>query len=147
MPAQAELDVLLQKATRRRLAKFDELRGKVTQTGEFWDVVVITAADKKQELAYQQQLSEKLKRKELPLGVHYHVFVDPPGPKIGNGGSTLHVLQCLEEIYGDKWTSLIIIIIHSDTDRCQVAVPDGGKSTYSRGASHICGLHLPLFLG
>uniref|UniRef100_A0A8C4XYS1 Fucose-1-phosphate guanylyltransferase n=1 Tax=Gopherus evgoodei TaxID=1825980 RepID=A0A8C4XYS1_9SAUR len=114
MPAQAELDVLLQKATRRRLAKFDELRGKVTQTGEFWDVVVITAADKKQELAYQQQLSEKLKRKELPLGVHYHVFVDPPGPKIGNGGSTLHVLQCLEEIYGDKWTSLIIIIIHSD---------------------------------
>uniref|UniRef100_A0A8C3T8Z3 GDP-fucose pyrophosphorylase domain-containing protein n=1 Tax=Chelydra serpentina TaxID=8475 RepID=A0A8C3T8Z3_CHESE len=113
MPAEAALDVLLQEATRRRLAKFDELRGKVTQTGEFWDVVVITAADKKQELAYQQQLSEKLKRKELPLGVHYHVFVDPPGPKIGNGGSTLHVLQCLEEMYGDKWTSLTIILIHS----------------------------------
>lgn len=52
-------------------------------TGEFWDVVVITAVDKKQETAYQQQLSEKLKRKELPLGVDYHVFVDPPGPKIG----------------------------------------------------------------
>ncbi|CAM5162376.1 unnamed protein product [Natator depressus] len=113
MPAEAELEVLLQEATRRRLAKFDRLRGKVTQTGEFWDVVVITAADKKQELAYQQQLSEKLKRKELPLGVHYHVFVDPPGPKIGNGGSTLHVLQCLEEMYGDKWTSVNIIIIHS----------------------------------
>lgn len=46
-------------------------------------MVVITAADKKQEIAYQQQLSEKLARKELPLGVHYHVFVDPPGPKIG----------------------------------------------------------------
>lgn len=53
------------------------------QTGEFWDVVVITAVDKKQEIAYQKQLSEKLKRKELPLGVDYHVFADPPGPKIG----------------------------------------------------------------
>lgn len=52
-------------------------------TGKFWDVVVITAADEKQELAYKQQLSEKLKRKELPLGVNYHVFTDPPGTKIG----------------------------------------------------------------
>ncbi|XP_074858668.1 fucose-1-phosphate guanylyltransferase isoform X2 [Carettochelys insculpta] len=57
MSAEEELDVLLQEATRRRLAKFDELRG--------------------------------------------------------NGGSTLHVLQCLEEMYGDKWTSLTIILIHS----------------------------------
>ncbi|XP_006130459.2 fucose-1-phosphate guanylyltransferase isoform X1 [Pelodiscus sinensis] len=113
MPTEEELDIRLQQATRRRLAKFDELRGKVTQAREFWDAVVITAADQKQQLAYEQQLSEKLKRKELPLGVHYHVFVDPPGPKIGNGGSTLHVLQCLEEMYGDTWTSLTIILIHS----------------------------------
>uniref|UniRef100_A0A8D0L5X9 Fucose-1-phosphate guanylyltransferase n=1 Tax=Sphenodon punctatus TaxID=8508 RepID=A0A8D0L5X9_SPHPU len=86
---------------------------KAIQTGEFWDVVVITAVDKKQELAYQQQLADKLKRKELPLGVHYHVFTDPPGPKIGNGGSTLHVLRCLEEQYGDKWKSFTIMLIHS----------------------------------
>lgn len=51
--------------------------------GEFWDIVAITAADEKQELAYKQQLSEKLKKKELPLGVQYHVFVDPAGAKIG----------------------------------------------------------------
>ncbi|XP_042320256.1 fucose-1-phosphate guanylyltransferase, partial [Sceloporus undulatus] len=87
--------------------------GRTVQTGEFWDTIVITAVDKKQEIAYQQQLSAKLKRKELPLGVDYHVFVDPPGPKIGNGGSTLHVLQCLEEHYGDKWDSLTVLLIHS----------------------------------
>ena len=51
--------------------------------GEFWDIVVITAADEKQKLAYKQQLSEKLKKKELPLGVQYHVFADPSGAKIG----------------------------------------------------------------
>lgn len=51
--------------------------------GKFWDVVALTAADEKQELAYKQQLSEKLKRKELPLGVQYHVFTDPAGTKIG----------------------------------------------------------------
>ncbi|NXC17486.1 FPGT guanylyltransferase, partial [Corythaeola cristata] len=32
---------------------------------------------------------------------------------LGNGGSTLHVLQCLEDLYGDKWTSLIVLLIHS----------------------------------
>ncbi|NXR12910.1 FPGT guanylyltransferase, partial [Semnornis frantzii] len=31
----------------------------------------------------------------------------------GNGGSTLHVLQCLEELYGDKWTSFTVLLIHS----------------------------------
>ncbi|NXT26974.1 FPGT guanylyltransferase, partial [Syrrhaptes paradoxus] len=62
---------------------------------------------------YRQQLAEKLRRGELPLGPRYHVFVDPPGPKIGNGGSTLHVLQCLEDLYGDKWTSFTVLLIHS----------------------------------
>ena len=57
--------------------------GKSMAAGEFWDIVAITAADEKQELAYKQQLSEKLKKKELPLGVQYHVFVDPAGAKIG----------------------------------------------------------------
>ncbi|NXK53461.1 FPGT guanylyltransferase, partial [Chauna torquata] len=65
------------------------------------------------EVAYRRQLSAKLGRGELPLGVRYHVFVDPPGPKIGNGGSTLHVLRCLENLYGDKWTSFIVLLIHS----------------------------------
>uniref|UniRef100_A0A8C5SME5 Fucose-1-phosphate guanylyltransferase n=1 Tax=Laticauda laticaudata TaxID=8630 RepID=A0A8C5SME5_LATLA len=113
MSLAGEAEARRRRMTRKRLEKFAELRGKTVQTGEFWDVVVITAVDKKQEIAYQKQLSEKLKRKELPLGVDYHVFADPPGPKIGNGGSTLHALRCLEEHYGDKWDTLTIILIHS----------------------------------
>ncbi|NWH90042.1 FPGT guanylyltransferase, partial [Aegithalos caudatus] len=31
----------------------------------------------------------------------------------GNGGSTLHALQCLEEQYGDQWTSFTVLLIHS----------------------------------
>ena len=27
----------------------------------------------------------------------YYVFADPKGPKIGNGGATLHVLEQLEQ--------------------------------------------------
>ncbi|XP_021568648.1 fucose-1-phosphate guanylyltransferase, partial [Carlito syrichta] len=87
--------------------------GKPVSAGEFWDIVAITAADEQQEFAYKQQLSEKLKRKELPLGVQYHVFVDPAGAKIGNGGSTLCALRCLEKLYGDKWNSFTILLIHS----------------------------------
>ncbi|XP_024421243.2 fucose-1-phosphate guanylyltransferase isoform X1 [Desmodus rotundus] len=106
-------DVSLREATQRKLRRFSEMRGKPVATGEFWDIVAITAADEKQEFAYKQQLSEKLKKKELPLGVQYHVFVDPAGAKIGNGGSTFCVLRCLEKLYGDKWNSFTILLIHS----------------------------------
>ncbi|XP_036746121.2 fucose-1-phosphate guanylyltransferase isoform X2 [Manis pentadactyla] len=105
--------VSLREATQRKLRRFSELRGKPVADGEFWDIVAITAADKNQELAYKQQLSEKLKKKELPLGVQYHVFVDPAGAKIGNGGSTLCSLQSLEKLYGDKWNYFTILLIHS----------------------------------
>ncbi|NXA03878.1 FPGT guanylyltransferase, partial [Sapayoa aenigma] len=63
--------------------------------------------------AFREQLAEKLRRGELPRGVRFHVCADPPGLKIGNGGSTLHALQYLEELYGDKWTSFTVLLIHS----------------------------------
>ncbi|KAM9238789.1 fucose-1-phosphate guanylyltransferase [Leptosomus discolor] len=113
MPAAGERSAARREATGRRLARFAALRGKAARPGEFWDVVAVTAADAEQARAYRRQLAEKLRGGELPLGVRYHVFVDPPGPKIGNGGSTLHVLQCLEELYGDKWTSFVVLLIHS----------------------------------
>lgn len=53
------------------------------QPGEFWDVVVVTAVDVSQRDSYELQIREKVDRKELPLGVHYKVFSDPPGSKIG----------------------------------------------------------------
>lgn len=57
--------------------------GKEVQTDEFWDLVVITSGDEDQRSAYEIQITEKLERKELPLGISYHVFADPPGCKIG----------------------------------------------------------------
>ncbi len=53
------------------------------QPGEFWDVVVVTAVDESQKDAYELQISEKADRKELPVGIQYKVFSDPPGSKIG----------------------------------------------------------------
>ena len=68
----------------------------------FWDIVVITALDEGQKHAYDIQLRSKLSRGELPLGVEYHVFYDPPGPKIGNGGSVLVTIGDLLKIYGEE---------------------------------------------
>ncbi|XP_066453884.1 fucose-1-phosphate guanylyltransferase isoform X1 [Eleutherodactylus coqui] len=99
--------------SRRRLAQYSGLRGREAQPGEFWDVVVITAADRQQERAYQRQIADKVARKELPLGVRYHVFSDPPGPKIGNGGSTLYALRCLQRLYPRELDSYTVILIHA----------------------------------
>ncbi|XP_041861495.1 fucose-1-phosphate guanylyltransferase [Melanotaenia boesemani] len=103
----------LQTSTKEKLRKLNSLRGREVQPGEFWDVVVITAVDGSQREAYELQISEKLDRKELPLGTHYKVFSDPPGSKIGNGGSTLYALQQLNDIYGKALNTMRVILIHA----------------------------------
>ncbi|XP_072245772.1 fucose-1-phosphate guanylyltransferase [Leuresthes tenuis] len=103
----------LQTATREKLRKFNSLRGLEVQPGVFWDVVVVTAVDGSQREAYELQISEKIDRKELPLGTHYKVFSDPPGSKIGNGGSTLYALQQLNDIYGKSISRMRVILIHA----------------------------------
>ncbi|CAM4717735.1 unnamed protein product [Leuciscus chuanchicus] len=106
-------NVHLQKSTKEKIKKFNQLRGKEVQTNEFWDLVVITAVDEDQRSAYEIQITEKLERKELPLGISYHVFADPPGCKIGNGGSTLHSLQFLHNKYGKSLSGFKVILIHA----------------------------------
>ncbi|KAM3876071.1 fucose-1-phosphate guanylyltransferase [Diretmus argenteus] len=103
----------LQMATRKKLRKFTSLRGKEVQPGEFWDLVIVTAVDESQRDAYELQIAEKVYRKELPLGIHYKVFSDPPGAKIGNGGSTLYALQRLNDIYGKALGRFRVILIHA----------------------------------
>ncbi|XP_047655710.1 serine/threonine-protein kinase TNNI3K isoform X2 [Tachysurus fulvidraco] len=102
----------LEKSTKDKLDKFNRLRGAEVKPGEFWDLVVITALDEEQRCSYEVQLKEKILRGELPLSV-YHVFADPPGGKIGNGGSTLHVLQLLRDQYGESLSRLRVILIHA----------------------------------
>uniref|UniRef100_A0A8C5T8Y6 Fucose-1-phosphate guanylyltransferase n=1 Tax=Malurus cyaneus samueli TaxID=2593467 RepID=A0A8C5T8Y6_9PASS len=96
-----------------RLERFAALRGAAARPGQLWDAVLLTAADTAQAGAFREQLEEKLRRGELPRGIRYLVCADPPGPRIGNGGSTLHALRCLEEQFGDQWTSFTVLLIHS----------------------------------
>ncbi|KAF7658118.1 hypothetical protein LDENG_00017240 [Lucifuga dentata] len=108
-----ECSRMLQTATREKLRKYDSLRGREVQQGEFWDLVIITAVDESQREAYELQIREKVQRKELPLGPRYRVFSDPPGAKIGNGGSTLYALQQLSDSYGKALGRFRVILIHA----------------------------------
>ena len=56
----------------------------------FWDIVVISACDLAQEAWYLAQL--QMKEEELPQGLPILCIADPPGPRIGSMGSTLHIL-------------------------------------------------------
>ncbi|KAM8873888.1 fucose-1-phosphate guanylyltransferase [Spinachia spinachia] len=103
----------LQSATKEKIRKFNSFRAREVRPAEFWDVVALTAADESQRAAYELQVRHKVDRKELPRGPHYKVFSDPPGPKIGNGGSTLYALQQLSDIYGKVLESLRVILIHA----------------------------------
>ena len=88
----------IRSSTESKFKKFESIRGKEVDIA-FWDIVVITALDESQKNAYEIQLKSKLARGELPLGVKYHVFYDPPGPKIGNGGSFLVTIGDMLKIY------------------------------------------------
>ena len=71
----------------------------------FWDLVVVSAGDVSQEAWYEAQLQLKQEAGELPK-VPFLCVADPPGPRVGSGGSTLHILALLESKYPgmlDKW--------------------------------------------
>ena len=50
---------------------------------KFWDVVLITTADKPQKEAFELQVEEKRNRAELPTDLPIHIVSDPPGVRIG----------------------------------------------------------------
>ncbi|XP_053360784.1 fucose-1-phosphate guanylyltransferase [Clarias gariepinus] len=102
----------LAKSTKDKLDKFNRAKGAGVKCGGLWDLVVITAVDEDQRCWYEFQLQEKISRSELPLCV-YRVFADPPGHKIGNGGSTLHVLQLLSDEYGKALSRFRVLLIHA----------------------------------
>ncbi|XP_076446664.1 fucose-1-phosphate guanylyltransferase-like [Babylonia areolata] len=99
---------------RRLLEQYQQLRGRNSPDGAaMWNVVVITTADAAQQEAFQQQIQDKHKRKELPLDLPIHIVSDPPGPRIGNGGSTLTALEFLHSVYGDSVYGLKVLLIHA----------------------------------
>ncbi|XP_019621842.1 PREDICTED: fucose-1-phosphate guanylyltransferase-like [Branchiostoma belcheri] len=100
-------------STKERLQRLEELRGKPIGSVPFWDVVVITALDSQQKQVYELQITKKLQGGQLPLGVKYLVFADPPGAKIGCGGSTLEVLYQLRQQYGKELDNWKVLLIHA----------------------------------
>ena len=101
--------------TRETYKKFSDIRGKTKDeiAFRFWDVVVLTASDNDQKLAYEMQIAGKLRRREIPRGVDYLVFADPPGPKIGCGGATMRAVSQLTDIYAERLDSLYILLINA----------------------------------
>jgi len=101
--------------TRETYRKFCDIRGKTKDeiAFRFWDVVVLTASDSDQKQAYEMQIAGKLQRREIPRGVDYLVFADPPGPKIGCGGATMCAVSQLMDIYTDRLDSMYILLINA----------------------------------
>ncbi|XP_076353850.1 fucose-1-phosphate guanylyltransferase-like isoform X2 [Tachypleus tridentatus] len=69
---------------RKVLEGFNKIRGREKKDFHipFWDVVTITTADEEQKGAFEEQIKRKCSSHDLPLGVPFHVFADPPGIKI-----------------------------------------------------------------
>lgn len=97
------------------LKNYSALRGKDKDSGhyKFWDVVVITTADEDQKIIFDAELQDKLKRNELPLNLPIHIISDPPGPKLGNGGSTLTAIDFLQDKYAASLFQKRVLLLHA----------------------------------
>ena len=84
------------------------------KSSNLWDLVIITAISARQKECYEKQIATKLAKNLLPTCFKYKVFNDPDEAKIGSGGSTLHVLKQLNELYGtDQLCRMKILLIHA----------------------------------
>ncbi|GFQ97365.1 fucose-1-phosphate guanylyltransferase [Trichonephila clavata] len=120
------------------LDNYNVIRGKTVDLSQslFWDAVIISASDSSQEEGYELQIHEKQQKGELPLSIPFHIFADPPGYKIGCGGSTMFILDKIFEIYGTRMYSMRFLLI-----------PAGGYSQRLPNLSVLGKLFSPLPFG
>eukprot|EP01133_Synstelium_polycarpum_P004299 gene4299-5021_t len=80
----------------------------------FWDVIVITAIDDEQKVYYEQMIKQKVANGTIPSFVQYFVIADPPGHKIGCGGSTLYTLSRLDDLLtSESMSKYKILLLHA----------------------------------
>lgn len=80
---------------------------------DFWDCVVISAADVQQKECFQQQIDEKLKNQDICGKTSYFVIEDCPGVALGSGGSTFLILKFLINAFGEKLLKMKVLICHA----------------------------------
>lgn len=84
----------------------------------YWDMIVLTASNKRQGAFYEAQLKKLIKSKSIDDTVKYRVVVDDNEKRIGSGGATLSVIYKLKKDFeiNDKK----ILLIHSGGDSKRV---------------------------
>ncbi|HOP09956.1 MAG TPA: L-fucokinase [Oscillospiraceae bacterium] len=88
----------------------DYLRLLTDSTRPFFDIVAVTASNKRQAEAYRVEIENRKAAGLLP-NARYEVVADPDGKRVGSGGATLNLLSELGDTGGQK-----ILIIHSGGD-------------------------------
>lgn len=96
-------------------SKYDVYHRILNQTQElkFWDVVVLTCFDDMQKQLYEYHIKDKVRQGSIPASCDYLVVADPPGPKVGNGGATLAVLDSLKRKYSNNFDQLKVMVCHA----------------------------------
>lgn len=80
-----------------------------------WDWIIITAANELQAKGFRRQLEQRISEGFLPKESSYLVIPDPPGERIGNGGSTLNALRSLAENHGLEGTKSLVLLCSGDS--------------------------------
>uniref|UniRef100_A0A4W5MNQ5 Uncharacterized protein n=1 Tax=Hucho hucho TaxID=62062 RepID=A0A4W5MNQ5_9TELE len=84
--------------------------GKQVQPGEFGDLVVLTAVDDDQRRMALQAVDKHIQTEYIQRKLHI-IYIQYTQYRY-NGGTTLHSLQQLEDIYGKALGGYKVLLIH-----------------------------------
>ena len=97
-----------------------------------FDICVITASNRTQADGFKALLAKRLDHGLYPREVDFRVYPDPPGGRIGSGGSTMWALLCLLADYKTSdarefFESHNVLIIHAggESRRLPCYAPEG----------------------
>ncbi len=81
-----------------------------------FDLIILTAAHEQQAEGFRAQLDWRREYRLLPEETTFWVIADPGGRRIGSGGSTLYVLDRLQQERGEAFKDQRVLILHSGGD-------------------------------
>jgi galactokinase/mevalonate kinase-like predicted kinase len=96
-----------------------------------FDTVLITAASERQAAAFRSLVARRLEHGLYPREIAFEVVADPPGGRIGTGGSTLWALRRLVEARGGDAEALLaserVLVVHAggESRRLPAYAPEG----------------------
>ncbi len=77
-----------------------------------WDLVIVTARDPRQRWLFERYLGRVWPAGQTHRAADWLVLADPPGPRLGSAGATVHALAAAAHRLRERFESARLLVLH-----------------------------------